>query len=232
MQDKIELDLNEIFKIMKKKKIAIIGTTIVVAIITAIVNLYVLKPVYESKASIIVGPENIMENIAYAYSSDTVTLSQKLLKTYTQIATSDTVLSKTIDDLSLNYSEAEYDSFKNRVFITYEENTQLLEVAVQDNDPVIASKIANKLTENFMIEAEKFLPQGDMKLLDKASVVKNEIKPNKALNVIVATTLTFIGITTIIVLKELKQIKIVDEIDVEKYLDLRVVGTIRQMKSN
>lgn len=228
MQDRIELDLSEIFKIMYKKKYIIIGVTAIVAILTLLINIFMLKPVYEAKVSIVVGQEDIMENKAYAYSSDTVTLSQKLLKTYSEIVVSDKILNKTVKDLSLNYDEQEYQAFKNRVIVTSKENTQILEISVRDNDPVKAAKIANKLTDNFIKEGKEFLPQGDIKLLDKASVPKNEIKPNKALNVIVVTGITFIIVSTFILLKDLKQMKIIDEKDVERHLGLKVVGRIRQ----
>lgn len=229
MQERIELNLSEVFGIMNKKKVIIVGTTVIIAFITAMVNLFVLKPVYQSQASIVVSQEDIMENKAYAYSSDTVTLSQKLLKTYTSIATSEKVLQKTVKDLSLDYNEEQYKSFKKRVFVTYEENTQLLQIAVQDNDPSLAASLTETLTENFMEAAEEFLPMGEMKLLDGATVPNDDIKPNKTLNVTVATALAFIFITTLIILKELKEMKIVNEKDVEKYLNLRVVGIIREM---
>lgn len=232
MQDRIELDLGEIFKIIYKRKFVIVGVTIVVAIITTLINIFVLKPIYEAKVSIIVGQQDVMENIAYSYSSDTIVLSQKLIKTYSKIATSDTVLKKTIKDLGLNYNSDEYEMFKKRVIVTSEENTQLLEIGFQDKDPVKASTIVNKLTDNFLSEAEEYLPMGDLKLLDKSEIPKKAIKPNKKLNVIVATAITFIGVATIVILKNLRELKIVDEQDVEKYLDLKVIGTIRQMNSN
>lgn len=229
MQEKIELDLSEIIKIMYKRKFLIGGVTIAVAIITALINLYVLKPVYEARASMVASPENITENIAYAYSSDSVVLSQKLIKTYSEIVTSETVLRKTVKDLSLNYNEEEYEAFRRRVIVTSKENTQLLEISIRDNDPAKAATIANKLTDNFMEESKKFVPLGDVMLLDRASVPKKPVKPSKTLNVIVATALTFIGMSTALLLKDLKQMKIVDEKDIEKYLNLKVVGTIRQI---
>lgn len=229
MQEKIELDLNEILKIMYKRKLLIGGVTIIIAILTVLINLFVLKPVYEAKVSMVVGQEDIMENIAYAYSSDTVVLSQKLLKTYSEIATSETVLKKTVKDLGLQYDDEEYELFKKKIFVTYKENTQILEISVQDSNPVRAQKIANKLSDNFIEEADEFLPLGEMKLLDKASVPKKAVKPNKTLNVIVATSITFIVASTIILLKDLKQMKIVDEKDVERYLNLKVVGLIRNI---
>lgn len=231
MQDRIELDLNEIIRIIYKKKLLIIGTTIAISVLTVIINLFVLKPVYEARVSIVVGQEGVMENKAYAYSSDTVTLSQKLLKTYSEIAISDKILRKTVEDLSLNYTDEEYIDFKNKIIVTSKENTQLLEISVRDNDPATAAKIANKVTDNFIEEAKEFLPQGDTKLLDKASIPKNPVKPNKTLNVIVATGITFICISTLVLLKDLKQMKIVDERDVEKYLGLRVVGLIREINN-
>lgn len=70
-----------------------------------ILSFYVLTPIYETSTTLIVNkPAESISAIQY----NDVLLSQKLAKTYGEIIKSRTVLSRVIENLSLNYTVGEF----------------------------------------------------------------------------------------------------------------------------
>lgn len=224
MDDKIEIDLGEILNIIWSKKIKIIFITLFFGIITVLVNIYLIKPQYKSTVTVIVGQENKEEGDNY--SSDSVVMYQKLIKTYSEIASSEMVAKKTMKDIGLSTSYKQVETFRKSISIEPKSDTQIIEISVINRDAAQSTNIVNKLTENFIEESNSLLPIGDIKILDSASVPQKPIKPNKTLNTLIVSIIIFVTITTIFVIFELKNKTIKTEDDVEKYLELNVIGSI------
>ena len=100
MKDTMTISLRELFTIIKRKLwiIALVG--IIFGLITAGVNQFLLKPVYEANTTIITNKEVDEEKVQMS-TSDDFTFSQRMAITYSKIITSDTVLNQVIDNLNL-----------------------------------------------------------------------------------------------------------------------------------
>ena len=224
MQDKLILNVKDVVKILWGQKVKIIGFTILIGIVVTFINLFLLQPIYESRVSIVVGKEQSDETVQY--NSDFVVMYQKLIKTYAEIAGSEKVLRKTIDDLELNYDHDEYKKFVKSISILPKADTQIIEIIVENKDSELARDIAGAISKNFINEARSILPAAQLNLLDEAKKPIEPIKPNKTLNILIFTSMGCVLITTIYMLKGLESMKIVTEKDVEEYLDLKVIGNI------
>lgn len=231
MEEKITLGLGDLLHILWKGKWIIIGISLIFASITAFVNLALIKPTYEANVSIVVGQEKDNGKDIMQYNSDSVVMYQKLLKTYASIAESETVVKKTLKDLNISYNYDEYLKYKSSISVIPKADTQILELIVKDGDPKKAVDIANTLTNNFINQAKLTLPVANMKLLDTATLPEKPVKPNKILNTIIAGFIGLLLSSTILILNGVKYQKIKSEDDVEKYLELAVVGMIPKRKN-
>ncbi|SMB88941.1 Capsular polysaccharide biosynthesis protein [Desulfonispora thiosulfatigenes DSM 11270] len=223
MEDMDTIDLREYAEVLWKRKWLIAIITTVAMAISAIVSFYVLEPVYETFATMMVGktkaPEQMVEY-------DDVLLSQKLVKTYGEIAKSKTVSKEVIANFGLDITP---EQMKNKVTVSPVGDTEIIMIKVQDTDPELAAKLANNLSWVFMKHVTNFMKVDNVQVIDQAEVPKNPIKPNKLLNIAIAGILGLMISIGIIFILEYLDNTFKAPSDVEKYLDLPIIGAIPMM---
>lgn len=223
MEQEMTLDLREIFGVIRKRLWIILSVTIAASIISGAISFYVLEPTYEAKTSIIVGKE--IQNTTQMGSQEIndVLMYQKLVKTYTEIAKSRLVAESTLRKLISNMSPEE---LADKVTITPQNDTQIMYIKAQSDKPEDAVSIANAVADSFIEESKKIYPSGNIQIMDRAAYPKSPIKPRPLLNIAIAFFLGLMISLGIVFLIEYMDNTIKTENDVEKYLDLPVIGII------
>lgn len=212
-----ETDLREIFKILHKHIKLLIIAPIIFAIIGATISIYLIKPVYEASTTIIVRQEkqsNEEMNI-----SD-VNLSKSLIYTYAEMAMSMTVLDMTRKELGLESLNP------NSIAVSPVKDTQILRVSVQNTDKQLSMDIANTLVEQFTTEVLRITKTDNVAVVDYAVLPSNPIKPSKVLNALIAGIIGEVLAILMIFISEYLDSSIKTEKDIEKYLEIPVIGII------
>lgn len=220
VEEEITLDLRDLFYIIKKRLKLIIVITLACTLISGVVSFVFLKPVYESSTSIIVGrPQGNEQNLA----SD-ITLYQKLIQTYIEIAKSKLVADDAVTRLDGRYTARE---IQDAISITPQTNTQIIVLKAQSEFPGEAVQIATAVTNSFIEKSKTVFPTGgDIQIMDRPQIPLNPVKPNKKLNVAIAFLIGLLGSTGIVFLLEYLDSTIKSEEDVERYLNVPVIGII------
>ena len=224
MEHEIVMDLDEIFRILKKRFWIIILITALAVGASVVLSLYVMTPLYEAESSIIIGKER-QENqeVGYAYSYSDVMMYEKMLKTYGQIAKSRLVTEKASEKLiesgqtDLSFGEKE---------VTVTPDTQILTVKIQDTNPNSAMVKVNILAQTFVEEANRIYPSVNVQVLDTAILPVSPVSPKTRLNMSVAFMLGIIVSLGIIFIIEYMDNTLKTEEDIEKYMGLPVIGLI------
>ena len=94
-----------------------------------------------------------------------VTLSNNLVKTYSEIVKSRNVLSKVISDQKLNMS---YEALAGKVSVTSATSTQLITIRVSDENPKQAKQIANSIGKIFKSEIKSIYGIDNVQIVDEA----------------------------------------------------------------
>lgn len=217
------IDLREYVDIIRKRIWIILLITAIAVITSAVVSFFILDPVYETYTTMMVGKTKSQE--AMIEYSD-VLLSQKLVKTYGEIAKSTIVSKEVIRDLKLSLTPEE---LKQKIQVNSVRDTEIIMIKVQDTDPKLAKDIANDLAQVFKRHVIKIMKVDNVQVIDKAEVPKNPVKPRPHLNIMIAGVLgIMIGLGIVFLLEYLDN-TIKTPYDVEKYLDLPIMGTIPMM---
>ena len=219
------IDLREYFAIIKKR-FWIIGLISVIAmVISGVISFFVLSPVYEAKSTLIVNTEKNEDT--QMITGDQFSVSQKLAVTYGEIIKSRAVLESVISNLKL---DSEYEDLVEKITVSPVKDTQIISISVQDTNPKKARDIANEIPKVFEKEVKRITKANDIQVIDKAILPENPIKPNKMMNVAIAAVLgMMIGLFVVFVLEYLDN-KIKTPQDVEKHLDLPILGVIPNEK--
>ena len=219
------IDLREYFAIIKKRFWIIAIITVVAMVVSGVISFFMLSPVYESKSTLIVNTEKNEET--QMITGDQFSVSQKLAVTYGEIIKSRAVLESVISNLKL---DSEYEDLVEQITVSPVQDTQIISISVQDTNPKKARDIANEIPKVFEKEVKRITKANDIQVIDKAILPENPIKPNKMMNVAIAAVLgMMIGLFIVFLLEYLDN-KIKTPQDVEKHLDLPILGVIPNEK--
>ena len=222
------IDLREYFFILKKKMWLIGLSAIICGLISGLVSFFVLKPVYEANTSLIVNKE-VEDETTQMATTDDLNYVQKLAITYGEIIKSRTVITSTIEKLKLDTT---YEELVGAVSVSNVADTQIIKISVQDNNPVIATKICNTIPQIFTREVQRIVEASGVEVIDKAIVPQNPIKPNKKMNILVAMVLGIMASVFIIFLMEALDNKIKKAEDIEECIGIPVLGTVYEYETN
>lgn len=218
------IDLREYVAIIKKKAWIIAAITAVTTFVSAFLSFFVLSPVYEAKTTLIVNTDQKNDD---TITGDEFNVTQRLAVTYGEIIKSRTVLEPVIEKLGLDIS---YEDLSKMVTVSPVKDTQIINISVQDTNPLKAKDIANSIPEVFTKEVKRITKANSVEVIDKAVEPLSPIKPNKLMNVLIAFVLGIMIGLFVVFLIEYMDNKMKTPQDVEKHLDLPILGVIPKEK--
>ena len=135
--DEVEIDLVEIFTLLKEKIIKIFGIGVILAALIGIGTLFLIKPKYESTSKLyIVGETNSIMSLT------SLQAGSQLAQDYIHIVQSRPVLEKVISNLNL---DMEYDDLLDIITLNNPSDTRILEVTANTDDPYVAKEIVDEI---------------------------------------------------------------------------------------
>ena len=217
------IELRELLEILLKRKLLIIIMTVLCTVAGGVYSVFLITPMYNAETTMMVNGAKNMTDIASSLDIGSINLSQKLVVTYGEIVKSRIVLEQTIDSLKLDMT---YGQLLRKTTAQQVGGTEILKIAVQDEDPAQAAVIANKISDVFVKEVMRILKVNNVETIDKAIPIEKPVNVKTALNIAIAMILgLMLGVFIAFVLEYMDN-TIKTENDVQKYLDLPVLGLI------
>jgi capsular polysaccharide biosynthesis protein len=217
------ISLKEIFQTIRKRILLILSLTLGATLVSAILSYFYLTPIYQSTAQFIVNQKH--QDPTMSYNVNDIRSNVELINTYSVIIKSSAILDQVIDELGLDLTVSE---LEEKVEVSSAENSQVVNVTVEDPDVVVATNLANKVVEVFQQQVPILMNVDNVQILSKAEVPANPspVKPNPTLNMAIAFVLgAMIGVGLAFLLEYLDS-TIKSEQDIEKHLGLPVLGVI------
>ncbi len=114
------------------------------------------------------------------------------------------------------------------ISVVSEKNSQVVSITVQDENPGVAVDIANTIANVFKTEIATIMNVDNVSILSKAVVAENPdpIKPRPVLNMAIALVVGLMAGVGLAFLLEYLDNTIKTEQDIEKLLELPVLGAI------
>jgi capsular polysaccharide biosynthesis protein len=216
------ISLLELFDTLKKRLHLILLITITAALVSGAVSYFYLTPIYQASTQILV---NQAKNEQSLYNSNEVQTNLQLINTYNVIIKSPAILDKVVNQLHLNMTT---DQLNGKITVGSEKDSQVVNVTVQDPDPNTAAKIANNTAEVFQEQIGKIMNVDNVSILAKATVKANQspIKPRPLVNIAIGFVVGLMAGVGVAFLLEYLDNTVKNEQEVEKLLELPVLGVI------
>lgn len=219
----IEIDLKQLFRIIKKRIWLILLITFVVTIACGIISFYLLTPIYEASTELLVNKSD--SNIDSLYSYTEIQADLKLINTYKVIIKSPRIIDIVVSKFDQNLSTAD---LINKIKVNTVEESQVISISVTDSDYRKAVMLVNALADTFQNEIVKIMKVDNVQILTAAKIIDDpvQVKPSPVLNIVIAFIFSLIiGICLVLLLEHFdKSVK--HETDVERILGYPVLGSI------
>ncbi|MFD9365224.1 YveK family protein [Priestia megaterium] len=220
------IDLRQLFGTLKKRFWLIALITIIAATISGVVSFFVLTPVYEARTQILV---NQAKSEQQFYNSSELQTNVQLIQTYNDIIKSPAILGEVTKQLNLDLTPKQ---LSNQIQVTNSQDSQVAHIVVQDTNARLAVKIANTTAAVFKKEVPKIMSIDNVSILAKAQLDEalSPIKPQPFLNIAIAIVVGLMAGVGLAFLLEYLDNTIKNEQDVERILQLPVIGVVSVIK--
>ena len=218
------ISLQEIAYALKKRWKLIVLITIGATLISAILSFFVIKPQYEASTKLFIGKQETQDN--NAYNSNDVMMYQKLMKTYAELAKTSDLVTKAVNSAGLNYNAKEITEILNNLTVAPSADTQILDLKYKGGNPKEVLEVTKSITNEFISESKNLIPNGNIQIIQAPQLPEHPVSPNKKLNILIAFVLgLMVGVGVVLLLEYLDNTFKSRE-ELEKTLDLPIIGTI------
>ena len=218
------ISLQEIAYALKKRWKLIALITIAATLVSAILSFFVIKPQYEAKTKLFIGKQETSQNTAN-YDND-IMMYQKLMKTYSELVKTSDLVTKAVKSANLNYNQNEIKGILNNLTANPSADTQILDLSFKGENPKEVLKVTEAITNEFISESKELIPNGNVQVIQKPQLPEHPVSPNKKLNILIAFVLGLMVGVGVVLLIEYLDNTFKSREELEKTLDLPIIGTI------
>ena len=218
-KDVIEIDLLEVFLLMWHNIVLILSVGLLCATAAFAITKFLVAPYYESTTKIYILNKNETNAVTY---SDTQ-LATQLTKDYSELITSRYVMEQVIQEQGLN---VDYDELCEKVKITTPTDTRIVEITVEDKDPVAAMNICNSIRETASDHIQNVMDIDAVNVVETANMPDEKAGPSSVKAALIAGLIGCFIVCVIVFIRYMLDDTIKSPEDIEKYLGLSTLGII------
>ena len=224
-QDKFEIDVFQLVKVLWKRKFLIVLAALVAGLAAFAYSSFVIQPQYTSITRIYVVNRNQADKPGLT--NQDLQAGSYLVKDYREIILSQDVLEKVVADQNLTMDAK---TLGRKVSVTVPADTRIVSISVRDGKPEEASRIANALRE---VAAQKIISVtrvSDVTTLEEARPATSPSSPNIRRNTMMATIAGVGFVTVIVLLVELLDDRVKRPEDIEEVMHISLLGVIPNLE--
>lgn len=216
------ISLQDLFKTIKKRLGLIALLTILAITIAGVISFLVLTPVYQTSTEILV---NQSPSETGQLTNQNIQTDLQLINTYSGIIKSPVILDQVVEQMNL---ELTTDQLTSKITVSNAEQSQIVNITVQDEDPAIAVEIANTTAKVFENDIQELMNVDNVKILSFAVLKENPapVAPNPMLNMAIAAVIGLMLGVGIAFLLEYLDTTMKDQQDIEDILGLPLLGIV------
>ena len=218
-----ELDLKELLQIFWEKRIQIILITAIFVMIGVIYTLGFVTPKYQSPASLLLATNSSGEKTGESITTTDVTLNSKLVSTYSVLVKRDKVIRNVISNLAIDVDE---ETIRDNVSVTAVSDTEVIEISVKNEDPVLAAKIANEMAKVLIENVKEYYGVENVHIVDEAEIPQQPYNINHAKDVIIFGFIGIVVAVMYVLIANMLDTTIKSEEDIEKISGLTVLAAL------
>lgn len=218
-----EIDLKIIFNALLKRLWLIILVSLLFALISIVQSKFFIAPTYQSTTQMYVLTKQNQE-----LTSSDLQASTLLTQDYMQIIKSRTVAETVIARLNLHIT---YETLISKMTVETAADTRIITISVIDESPYQARDIADAIRDVSAEQIKNVMDSEAVNIVDKANIPTSKYAPNIMRNGIMMGIVGFCLTVFITIMQCVLSDTIKTSEDVERYLELNVLGVVPLSKN-
>lgn len=216
------LDFTKIWETIKKNWKLLVLLPIVFLLISLVYTFFIASPKYEASTQVLVNEKEKDKDMM----AQQVQSNIQLVNTYSEILKSPRIL----DEVAKDHKEYSTSQLNKMVSVNTEAESQILNLSVRANSEEKSEKITNDVAKVFKKQIPDIMNVDNVTVLSSADGTASKVSPKTLVNIVGSLLLGLIVAAIIIALKEIFDKRIRTEEDVEKELEIPVLGSIPMIK--
>lgn len=219
-----ELNISDLLNILRARWLVLLIAGIIAAALAFGYSKFFVIPQYRASAQMIVDARNDESTVI---TNSQLSTAKQLVITYAEVIKNNIILNPVIDELGLDES---YNQLYSKVRVEVVEDTQILEIYVTDEDPDKALSIVKKIVEVTPVVLSERIPSSKIASINDPTATSSPVSPNVSRNTILGF---IVGVAIIYIyyfVKRLFDNKLKSADDIQRLLDLPVLGVIPSLE--
>lgn len=215
--EEIEINLGELFQLLKKNIKMIVLSMLVCTVVLGIFTVFIMNKKYESTSRLFLKPD-VSEGIA-DYSQ--INSNNLMVNNYVEMLKGNNIQSQVAKELDL-----EVEQVNQYLSISNEANTQIISITAKTNDAKLSKDIVDNTVDTFTQIARETLNVNNITVVDEAKVATAPVSPSLKLNLLIGAFIgAFVSMGYLFV-KFMLDTHIHNKEEAEKYLGIPMLGSV------
>ncbi|MDM8196709.1 Wzz/FepE/Etk N-terminal domain-containing protein [Massilimicrobiota timonensis] len=216
-EDEIEINLGELFQLLKKNIKLIIISILLCTVLLGIVTVFVINKKYESTTRLFLKPD-VTEGIA-DYSQ--INSNNLMVNNYVEM-----IKGNNIQGIAANELNMDAEEINSCLSVTNETDTQIISITAKTIDPALSKDIVDAVVETFTKEAKEKLNVNNITVVDEAEIATEPVSPSLKLNLVIGALLGASLSIGYLFIKFMLDTHIHNKEEVEKFLGIPCLGSV------
>lgn len=215
------ISLKELFETLKKRLSLILSLTFLAGAISAGASYFFMTPIYQVSTDLLVNRNQVADN----YNSSELNANIQFINTYSGIITSKRILDIVSEEMGGDYTTGK---LQEQISVSSPNNSQILKITVEDENPENAVLIANTVADVFQNQVPDIMNVDNVSVLAEAELSENmsPVAPRPLLNIAIAIVVGLMAGVGLAFLLEYLDNTVKTEQDIQKLLDIPVLGVV------
>lgn len=224
------MEIKLLMSMLRKWMWLIAGFVLICSLGVGFFSKYVMTPVYEASATLIVNKSNLDNNGNPSLDINQINSNIMLINSYKVILSSASIMDKVVEthpELGVTTED-----LRERINIITTQNSQIITLKIQDKAYEQGMLIVNAISKVFQEEIPKIMKVDNISILDTAKPQETPVpvSPRVTLNMIIAFVASLMIAVGIVLLVEYLDDTVRTEADIEKYLELPTLGAVGKIR--
>lgn len=214
--------IEKVLRVVLGKLWFIFIISVAVAVVMAVVTVYLINPVYSSTAKFYV--QNDSTGINESLTSQDLSAAKSLVDTYIVMIKTDTVLKEVAEKADVEYSPEKLSKMMTAGAIN---NTEVFYITISSTDRQEALYITQAIVDIVPEKISNFIKGSSVAIVQTPELAKEPDSPSLVLNTVLGFLIGFVVSFAVVVIRETTDTRVVTENDIKMLFDkYTVIGQI------
>lgn len=217
------INIQELINVIWRRRLLIILIMATFLLLGGLYSFFIVEPEYLAETTILIARPVTTTGTNSVEIIQEIQMSQKLVYTYSEIAKSNTVLTKVIDETQIPIKE---EALSGSIEVAAVKNTEILKISIVNKTPAHARQLSEALTKAFTERIKEFYQMQNVNVIDPAKEPTAPYNINHVSDILLFAAIGFFVCATLVFLFYYFDTTVKTADDIEKKLGLNLLTII------